>query len=131
MSERARDHACQVRGISEIEFDTCEVWAGRVTGRCNEHGFPIVRCRSLGSVLEFKPMSEDEGVPLGSVVSEVLLELGWGLCLDVAYLGAQGVAYSHEAFISARIPRLVRDWAGCKQGHAELGGGCLVVCGCA
>ena len=65
-------------------------------------------------------MAENEVVTLRTILPEVLVYLGWGLCLDVRDARAEGVPDHEKTLVSSRVPALIGDWTRCHQGDLEL-----------
>ena len=62
------------------------------------------RCNAKCCILKLEAMTEDEVVPLGSVLAKVLIELCWGLGLDMTDFGAKTVSNTSKPLVSSSIP---------------------------
>ena len=106
------DNPREVRGFGEAEYHSGDIRAAGVAGG---HHVLSVRVRGsygAGGILKFEAMPEYEIVPLGSVLTKILLEFGGRSCLDMTDLRTEGVADTQQALVCAAIPGLVGNGSG-------------------
>ena len=91
----------------------------RAAGGRYENGMRKLWCDAPRGVLELEAVAEHEVVALASVLTEVFVELGRRLRLDVADLGAEAVADLEQPSVGAGVPRLVGDGPRCQERDFE------------
>src|SRR5262249_39467168 len=86
---RPGEHPGEIRGVVESERQSGEVRSGGAPRCCYENSMRKLWRDATRGVLKLEPVTEHEVISLAPVLTEILVELGRGLRLDVADLGAK------------------------------------------